>query len=276
MMKRIAFFGFVLALSLASCDDAQDVNPTTTVESTELTTSEDLTSMEYLSNDMDELVDELIETRDPGECPEISFEVPQGEFPNTLTIDFGDGCDFRGLFRSGKIIVYQTAPMNESGASRTVTYEDYFTDEVQHTGTKVLTNAGFDEEGNVTFTRYVDIQLTFPNGQVASWTSEYIRTQVAGADTDILSDDVFEITGSSSGINRKGNEFSSKIIESLVKRRDCRWVSEGIITLEVVTANGTLTRTIDYSFPNGECDNLAEVMLANGTVKVIRIHKRWW
>jgi hypothetical protein len=33
---------------------------------------------------------------------------------------------------------------------------------------------------------------------------------------------------------------------------------------------------IDYGAPNAECDNLAEVTLANGKVKIIRINKRWW
>jgi hypothetical protein len=229
-----------------------------------------------LSNDLDELVGELIETRDPGDCPDITFEVPQGQFPNTLTIDFGAGCDFRGHFRSGKIIVYQTAFMIESGASRSMTYENYFTDNVQHTGTKVMTNAGFDEAGNVKFIRYADIQLTFPNGLVTSWTSEYFKTQIEGGNTDILDDNVFEITGSSSGINRNGYEFSSKIIGPLIKRHDCQWNIQGIISFEAVTANGTMTRMIDYGAPNAECDNLAEVTLANGKVKIIRINKRWW
>jgi hypothetical protein len=276
MIKRTAFFGFLLALSLTSCDDAQEITPTTTVENTELTTSEDLVSLEYLTNDVEELVDGLIETRDPGSCPEILFEFPQGEFPNTLTIDFGDACEHNGHMRSGKIIVYQTAPMNESGASRTTTYDNYFTDSIQHTGTKVLTNAGADEDGNVRFTRYVDIELIFPNGQTVSWTSEYVKTQVAGAATDVRIDDVFEISGSTNGVNRNGNAFSSTIIENLVKRRNCHWISDGIIAFEVTTEDGTRSRTIDYGFPNGNCDNLAEVTFGNGTVKIIRIHRRWW
>ena len=283
MIKRTAFFGLVLALSLSSCDDAQDVNPTTNISDTELTTvAEDLVSLEYLSNETEEMADAIIEMREPGDpgnpgdCPTITFENPQGEFPNTITIDFGDACAHNGHVRSGKIIVYQTAPMNESGASRTTTYEDYFTDGIQHLGTKVITNAGFDDAGNVTFTRYMEIELIFPNGQTASWIAEYVKTQVAGADTDIRMDDVFEISGSTSGVNRKRFEFSSTIIENLVRRRDCRWITAGVITFEIVTDQGTKTRTIDYGFPDEGCDNLAEVTMGNGTVKVIHIHKRWW
>ena len=64
MLRRTAFFGFVLALSLASCDDAQDVTPTTTLENSELTTtSEDLVSLEYLTNESEEVVDDYIEMR---------------------------------------------------------------------------------------------------------------------------------------------------------------------------------------------------------------------
>jgi len=277
MLKKTAFFGFVLALSLSSCDNAQDITPTSTNEIAELTTtSEDIVSLEYLSNDLEELVDALIETRGPGDCPEITFDNPQGEFPNTLTIDFGDSCEYNGHTRSGKIIVYQTANMNEAGASRTTTYENYFTDGIEHTGTKVITNAGVDENGNVTFTRYADIELVFPNGQTVSWTAEYIKVQIAGAETDSRMDDVFEISGSTNGINRMGHQFSSTIIENLVRRRNCRWITDGMITFEVITDEGTKSRTINYGFPNEECDNLAEVTFGNGTVKIIRIHKRWW
>ncbi|RLD20008.1 MAG: hypothetical protein DRI69_07235 [Bacteroidetes bacterium] len=289
MIKRTAFFGLLLALSLSSCDDAQDINPTANIGDTEMTTvAEDLVSLEYVSNETDEITDALIEMREPGDpgnpndpgdpsdCPTVTFENPQGEFPNTITIDFGDACEHNGHVRSGKIIIYQTAPMFESGASRTTTYEDYFTDGIEHLGTKVITNAGFDDAGNVTFTRFVDIQLIFPDGQIASWTAEYVKTQVAGADTDIRKDDVFEISGSTSGVNRKGFEFSSRIIENLVRSRDCRWITAGIITFEVITDQGTMTRTIDYGFPDAGCDNLAEVTMGDGTVKIIYIHKRWW
>jgi len=289
MIKRIPFFGLVLALSLASCNDGQDITPSTTIDNSELTTtSEDLVSLEYLTNETEEVVDAFVEMREPGDpgnqgnpaghgdCPEITSEKPRGEFPNTLTIDFGDACEHNGHVRSGKIVATQTAPMNENGASRTLTYEDYFTDGIQHTGTKVMTNAGFDEDGNITFIRYVDLELLFPGGQSASWTAEYIKTQVTGADTDTRKDDVFEISGSATGISRNGYQFTSTIIENLVRRRDCKWLTAGIITFEAITDEGSKSRTIDYGFPEGGCDNLAEVTLADGTVQVIRIHKRRW
>ena len=146
-------------------------------------------------------------------------------------------------------------------------------DDVQLLGTKTLENLGFDVNGNVTFQRTVEnAQLLFPDGSSRSWEATQTKTQVAGGETPEFFDDVFEITGSTSGLTRNGVEFQSQITSPLVKSRNCRWVSAGIRTMTF----GVRTWSIDYGYPEGDCDRLALLTLDNGETKVITIHKRRW
>ncbi|MDX1476940.1 MAG: hypothetical protein R3301_04510 [Saprospiraceae bacterium] len=274
MYKRIALFGLVLAITLSSCDQESEVAP----QDESVTSVEDFTSLGYLVDDTEDLIDATMATRDPGgDCPEITFRNPRGTFPNVVTIDFGDSCvGPRGHVRSGKIVIEQSAPMNEAGAARTVTFENFMIDDIQITGYKVLTNTGSDDDGNVTFTRFAEVTLIFPGGATASWTASHVKTQIAGGDTDDVLDDVFEITGSAQGVNRVGTSFSVDIVLPLIKHRDCRWVSEGMVDMTVEGLNGARTRTLDFGYENGGCDNLAQVTFGNGATKVVHIHRRWW
>ena len=105
-------------------------------------------------------------------------------------------------------------------------------------------------------------------------TVNYTIQQIAGGDTDERIDDVFEITGSAEGVNRRGHAYTATITEPLIRQRDCRWLVDGTIEFTVTTETETLTRTIDYGYPNGECDNRALVTLNDGTEKVIKVRLR--
>lgn len=271
MSKQFAgIITLVLAVTIVSCDNESSIDPQ--VEA--FTTSEDITLSEYWMEDTEDLVDTQLETRSPeDDCPVLTWAAPQGEFPNTLTIDFGDGCTGpKGHTRKGQIVVEQSAPMSEANATRVITFVDFFVDDVQILGSKTFVNLGKDSTENISCSRDVEIEMLFPSGNSVSWTTSHLKTQVSGAETTGRLDDVFEITGSSSGVNRNGTAFSSIITESLVKKNACRWITDG--TREVTV--GDNTRTVDYGFQNGGCDNLAFVLLANGETKVIKIHKRWW
>ena len=94
------------------------------------------------------------------------------------------------------------------------------------------------------------------------------RVQVEGADTDERIDNVYEITGTKWGTDRQGNAFSFTILEPLVKRADCPWITEGVAE---ITRNGN-TVTIDYG--DGDCDRLATITLSDGSTQVIKLKKR--
>jgi hypothetical protein len=152
---------------------------------------------------------------------------------------------------------------------RTVSLQDFSIDDVAIEGTKTWTNQGYDEDGNVSITRQVNKTITYPDETQASWEADHTLSQIEGADTEAWMDNVYQITGGSSGINRNGVAFSATITAPLTKNKFCRWIQSGVKEYTF----GEYSRTLDYG--NGTCDNKAEVTFANGQTRIIRI-RAWW
>jgi len=73
---------------------------------------------------------------------------------------------------------------------------------------------------------------------------------------DGITDDVYEITGDGNGTTRNDIDYTLEISTPLRVQLDCRWITEGIITL---TPEGYQDRVLDYG--DGECDNKARVTI---------------
>ncbi len=284
MKKQILFFSVltVIALFFSACE--KTVEPVEDIDHT-MVTEEDLTTAEDLVEDTESLVEDIVSSRDfDTECPSVTVEheVEGEEFPKTVTIDFGEACEGpNGRVRSGQIIVYQTGKLRLPGTSRTTTFQDFFIDEVQKIGTLTKQN-NTDDAGNFSFTHTTEITMIFPNPDgdepiQTSWYATRTKTQVAGADTPLfIWDNIFEITGQSNGVNRKGDQFSSEILEGhpLVRRLNCRWLVSGIQETTTTPTDGEArTRSIDYG--DGTCDRIATVTFADGETKEIKI-RPWW
>ena len=117
--------------------------------------------VDALIEETEVLVDALLDAHDPmDDCPLITFKQPRGTFPNTLTIDFGDNCvGPYGHVRKGSIVVEISAPLDEAGASRSITTVDFMIDGLLIVGSTVLTNQGYDADQNVSFSRFTSIQF---------------------------------------------------------------------------------------------------------------------
>jgi hypothetical protein len=113
-------------------------------------------------------------------------------------------------------------------------------------------------------------KLTFPSGKTATFEStETVRQTAGGATAANKTDDVYEIMGTRSGVNRNGKIYTATVTKALVKKGDCQFIVSGIIEITKESAS----RSLDYG--NGECDNQGTATLADGTTKVITL-KRWW
>ncbi len=277
-MKKLFFGLVVVSMALMACNQDEDLAQTI-VEQT--VASEDMTNAQNLAIDAEEQVDEqleLLENELQGSnassrnaCVEITVEQPWGIFPNTVTLDFGDGCTGpKGRTRTGKIIVVISDTLKNTGATRTLTFDEFFIDEVNIEGQKILTNQGLNNEEQPYFTRQTQIQINYPNGTSASWNSNYTVTQTGGLDAPVFYDNVYEITGSSSGVNRNDVPFTTTINQALVKEIGCPWIVSGVIILTVNDKD----RSIDYG--EGACDNKATITFANGNTKQIILFKKWW
>ncbi len=267
LYRNLLLIGLLIAgiLYLPACkkDDATDAD---------VLTSEDVAALEDLSAEIDQAVDVAIEERGgSGTCPTVTLAQPWGTWPNTITIDYGTtGCtgpNGEHLLK-GKIIVTQTAEMFTAGAQRTKTFDNFYVDDVRVEGTKTWKNNGKDASGNWSFTRTAtDMKLTYPDGTFTTWNHTHTATLVQGGATPTHWDNVWNITGNSSGTNRNGKAFSATITEPLVKRGNCRWIVQGTIQF---TRDGK-TSTLDFG--NGTCDRFARLTLPNGEEVVVRLRR---
>lgn len=277
-IKWLAASTLLLAIFLTSCQKEEEPQ-LNTEEATQqmIVASEDNATAEDLFQTVEDEVDQVLETRGGGsanpDCPTITVDPSWDEFPRTVTIDFGTGgcVGPNGRVRRGVIVVEQTAAWFVEGAVRTANFIDFSIDDAQIFGTRTLVNEGYDVNGNVTFTRTVsDAKIIFPNGDETTWESNNTLTQTDGGNTPfVLLDNVYEITGNASGVNREGQAYTVDITSPLVKDKLCPWVSSGIVELQV----DSYLISLDYG--PGTCDKFAILTLPNGTEHQIVIQK-WW
>ncbi len=274
-MKKFVFslaLLFVTALFIQSCKkDNLGVNSADKLTAEDLLAHNDLS--EQLDLDADEALDGLMSTEvtDRNDCPSVTFAQPKGTWPNTITLDYSDaGCTKNGRTFKGKVVINQTNPMNMAGAVRTISFDNFFIENVQLEGSKTVTSVGINTAGLPNFNVSVDETLTYPDGSVATHSATRSRTMTEGSATATRLDDVWTITGQGEGINRNGDAYTTSITTPLVKRNPCTWIGEGIIEF---SRNG-LTRTLDFG--DGTCDRDATITLADGTVKNVKIRHYWW
>ncbi len=247
----------------------------------ELTSSEDIILIQNIVEEIDYLeeetslstatTEEITPRSVENDCATITVAPEDRSFPRTITINFGEGCEGpRGHVLQGIIDITISDSLYLPGSTRTLSFDNFFVDGAQIEGTRTLINLGKDAEGNLSRSRDVALTITFPDNTQAKWTASHTLVQIEGGMTPrLLADDVFQLTGSSSGTNRKGGSYNASIIDPLMKNRKCPWIQSGMRT---ITINGT-TCTIDYG--SGLCDLFATVTLESGESKRILIQP-WW
>jgi len=187
----------------------------------------------------------------------------RGVFPKTVVINFGNGCLGRdGKLRKGKIITVYTGPMRVPGSKATTTFDGFKVDSVAVEGTHQVENNS--TSSNLSFTtRVINGKLTWDSGRWVKWTTTRTVTQVEGNGTPFYPlDDIFTITGAGRGENSRGASWAHEIIEPLVKKFTCRWISKGVMRVRRNDTNALI------NYGNGDCDNKATVTINGRTVEI--------
>lgn len=196
-----------------------------------------------------------------GTCPTITVSPNDSTYPKTITIDFGDSCvGIDGKLRSGKIVLHLTGPIRRSGSVLTITFVNFYLNHVHLEGTKIISN--LSENNTVKFTvQVVGGKVTFRSGRGYSYESFKYKKQIAGMDTRIVRDDVFEITGWAKIKYNNGLLVKFETVDPLIKKVNCPWISDGTLKIQI---NDRVLK-LDYGFPhNGDCDNKALLTWNNG------------
>jgi len=204
-----------------------------------------------------------------GVAPDITIESTDGGFPKTITLDYGDGLELvNGTIISGSIVIVVSAPPHTDGATRVVTFNDFYVDSVNIVGTRTISFSASDEEG-LTFTVVADLVFTFTDGTYIERHAEKVRKLVEGYATYFdHSDDVLHITGYVSSVSSEGYSFSRTIIEHLVRLGDCRYIVSGIVLME---KNDEVFAELDFG--DGTCDDIATI-IKDGEERQITLGKR--
>lgn len=198
---------------------------------------------------------------------DITSDVPKG----TITIDFGVGCtDARGNVRKGIIRVMYNGRRFIANSTVETIFDNYSINDVKIEGTRTVINITGSSEETPKFTIVLTGgKTTWPDGTFATRSVNRIREWIRTANP--LSD-LWIITGTASGTNRKGENYSMEITKPLVFKREC---SSNNKRKEFIAVEGTKQLTvgdkliiIDYG--DGTCDNKVTITI-NGTSKEVEV-----
>lgn len=173
-------------------------------------------------------------------------------FPKTITITYTNWQGKSGRVKNGTIVITVSAPMRKVGAVRSITFQDFtINDTLKVEGTKTVTNKGLVNGKPTVEVKLEDGKVTnLSTGEFVSRNFVRTRTWEAGYDTPLyIWDDVYTISGSASGVNRKGFAYTSTILTPLEIKVGCPWIRKGVIEIKIENSK---TVTIDYG--NGTCD----------------------
>jgi len=187
----------------------------------------------------------------------------QGVFTNAanlpvMWLQYSNCTGADGKLRSGTIKVSFTKKYNVIGSVATATLVNYSVNGVSCQGTLTIVRNSANS-----FT-YNVANGVFTNN---SWTSKYscstIVTLFDNGTPGTLNDDYVQVLGNANGTSREGKNYDVTISESLKKRMDCPWISQGIAKL---TPTELHTRTIDFG--NGNCDDVAAFVIDSQTFTI--------
>jgi hypothetical protein len=197
-----------------------------------------------------------------GDCATITVTPNDSTYPKTVTIDFGDSCRGRdGKVRSGKLVLHFTGPIRRPGSVVTLTFVNYHVNRAHIEGTKIFKNLS-EPPMHKWSIEVVDGKVSFPNGR--GYTYEGVKNvkQIAGMLTNIVRDDVYQVTGRSKTVFLlSGVTININTEDPLIKKVACPWISEGTLKIKI---NDRVLK-LDFGFPNnGNCDNKALLTWNNG------------
>lgn len=179
----------------------------------------------------------------------------RGEWPKTVTIDFGDGCKSPdGKIRKGKIISIFTKPAYLPGAIISTTFDGYTVDSFAIAGTHKVTNTSTAQR--------ISFKIEVINGKLTSTNTGVWHRHESNHEFTQL-DDVFaplnpfksgyKITGTSKGGNSLGWSWHTEIVTPLIQRFNCHWISKGV--LKIWWQDNPTAATLDFG--DGTCDDQA-------------------
>ncbi|PKQ70482.1 hypothetical protein [Raineya orbicola] len=179
----------------------------------------------------------------------------------TIVIDFGTGTTCNdGRTRRGKIIINYTGGYMTPGSVITTTTQDYYVNDVKVEGVKVVTNVTQPDQVPTHTVSVRNGKLTFPDGTTFTWQTDRVRVWQQGYGDLNPYNEVIQITGTASGTNRRGVNFTAEITVPIVVKTECwlQGIRKPVSGVYVVTSENA-QKTVDFG--NGTCDRIVTVTI---------------
>ncbi len=250
-----------IGLSFSSCKKSEKTD-------SDLISSEDQSQGEMVYDQVYKEVDQSANDAGmkKGGYPIITIDTLAS--PRTMSINYGTAnylCN-DGNYRRGIILVTWTGKYRATGTIITIGFSNFYQNDNKVDGSKSITNNGRNALNQLSFTIVVAGKITTSSNETHTWNSNRVRTWVAGEATPIWNDDIYEITGTTSGTNRKGITYNANITKALKVDLSCQWrIVSG--TIELIP-EGKATRTLDFG--NGACDSQVTITINGKTHTIIR------
>ncbi len=262
-MKNLKMYFFALLIvSFISCNKEEDEKPVENVDSemvgvnamADFTSELDFnTGIDVANNNSSYTNKSINEPSTTPSCATITVNnTTPGVFPKIFTIDFGTGCTQNGITRSGILTITISDYVMNNGSTMTIERSNYYVNLRKIEGTIVYTNQTTNTSIPQWTRTVTNGKITLPNGAVFTHSGTRTVRQTAGVTTVILGDNIYEVISGTHTVNRpNGTTLTSTVVQPLIKKYACNYISQGQLNLQGTVLNGIL----DYG--NNECDNLA-------------------
>jgi hypothetical protein len=269
----------LLSFTLMNGCKKEDSTPTTPSANEEnQIEARDMGQAEDVNNDIDNVVAEVMVNPGNGSIAERNGDPANSELScaavvhdsvaQTVTITFNHCMGRHGHVRDGQIIVqYHNGRYWDVGAYWDVTFNNFYIDDMQVTGTRHIENVGPASNG---MTWNITASLVFTNssnGNTRTWTSTRTRTITQGYGDTTITNHIYVINGTANRTNSANGRSVDITITNLTRDLSCQYITAG--TLNCHPSDGRPDKLIDFG--NGTCDDLANVTI-NGNTFTIHLH----
>ncbi|MEW5676258.1 hypothetical protein ABGT15_08085 [Flavobacterium enshiense] len=190
-----------------------------------------------------------------------------GVFPKVITIDFGTvGCLYNNITRTGVLTITLSGYLMNNGSVMTIERSNYYVNGRHVEGTVTYVNETTNPETPQWNRTITNGRITNLAGEVFTHSGTRTVKMVEGISTLALGDNVYHILSGTHTVHRpNGTSLTVTVLETLVKRYACNYISQGKLILDGTYLDGVL----DYG--TGTCDNQATYTHSNGQTYAVNL-----
>lgn len=192
-------------------------------------------------------------------CANLSYNAVS----RVLTVDFGsEDCLCKdGLLRRGSFtITFDETPFSVVNSEVTVNFETYSVQSIPITGKIVLKNVS-GPGANIIEYNVIDAKA-YIGSAIISWETSVTISRISGSSTANVFDDIYQIEGSSTGINRRGVSYTAQTVNPLKKKVQIGCIRTFVSGEVLFTDEDSNTALLNYNPNNDEaCDRLVSVII---------------